>query len=332
MTCSRNPGIKQPFAAWRTISLRARLLCPAARRADAIDERHVRAKRSWGYKPDWTRPNLLGADRRSALFSPDSAETVLEVVDSSGRVWPITAESYEVSSYDLEMIFDQPLPAGSYRLISSPTAGITDLAGQPIFGAADAGRALASWTVVPQALHQAANDLGILWPSSVNATSPNLSGPFEETTVLAPGQGMDYRWSVIVPGFYKLQTELQGGPVAVFNNWDGLTTVLDPGSSNGLNNYLMNLNNGVYTIRFVNESSKPVSIEWVLKIRSSTGKRSSTTASGKPPRSPWASLRPLLRIPEVAPRRAFQVFRQFSHPGQRPLSRVQQGQSRRAFS
>ena len=71
----------------------------------------------------------------SKLFLPDSQETALEVVDSSGQVWPITAESYEVSSYDLEMIFDQPLPAGSYRLISSPTDGLTDLAGQAVTGA-----------------------------------------------------------------------------------------------------------------------------------------------------------------------------------------------------
>ena len=84
--------------------------------------------------------------------------------------------------------------------------------------------------------------------------------------MLAPGQGVDYRWSVIVPGYYKLQTQLQGGPVAVFNNWDGQTTVLDTGSTNRLNNYLMNLNDGVYTIRFVNESSKPVTIDWMLKI------------------------------------------------------------------
>ena len=80
----------------------------------------------------------------SKLLLPDSGETAFEVVDSSGRTWPITAESYEVSSYDLELIFDQPLPAGNYRLISSPTAGITDLAGQPVSGATDARGALAS--------------------------------------------------------------------------------------------------------------------------------------------------------------------------------------------
>jgi Bacterial pre-peptidase C-terminal domain len=202
----------------------------------------------------------------SKLFVPDSQVTAIQVVDSSGQVWPITAESYEVSDYKLRMIFDQPLPAGSYSLISSPILGLTDLAGQPVSGAVGTDDVLANWTVVPQTVPQAANDLGILWPDSTNETLPSSTGPFKETTVLAPGQGMDYRWAVIVPGFYKLQTQLTGGPVAVFNIWDGQSTVLDRGSTNRLNNYLMNLDDGVYTIRFVNESSQPVAIDWVLKI------------------------------------------------------------------
>ena len=104
----------------------------------------------------------------SNLFLPDSQETAIQVVDSSGRVWPITAESYEVGSDELQMVFDQPLPAGSYRLISSPAGGLTDLAGQPVSGALDASGALANWTVVPQTSPRAANDLGILWPISAN--------------------------------------------------------------------------------------------------------------------------------------------------------------------
>ena len=42
--------------------------------------------------------------------------------------------------------------------------------------------------------------------------------------------------------------------------------MLDPGSTNQLNDYLMNLTDGVYTVRFVNEGSQPVTIHWVLKI------------------------------------------------------------------
>jgi hypothetical protein len=77
---------------------------------------------------------------------------------------------------------------------------------------------------------------------------------------------MDFRWSVIVPGFYKLEAQLQGGPVAVFNNRDDRTTVLDPGTLSGMNDYVMSLDAGSCTIRFVNQSTQPVVMSWVLTI------------------------------------------------------------------
>ena len=43
-------------------------------------------------------------------------------------------------------------------------------------------------------------------------------------------------------------------------------TVLDPGSTGALNNYIMNLNDGVYSLRFVNLGSQPVTINWQLRI------------------------------------------------------------------
>ena len=204
--------------------------------------------------------NFSGPIDVSNLFLPDTQETALEVVDSSGQVWPITAENYNVSSYSLNMIFDQPLPAGSYRLISPAGEGLADLAEQHVSGPLGSSGALASWSIAPQTSPRAAQDLGILWPISANQTSPINTGAFAQTTVLAPGQGEDYRWVVIVPGFYNLQTQLAGGPVAVFNIRDGISRVLDPGSTNQLNDYLMNLTDGVYTVRFVNEGSQPVTI------------------------------------------------------------------------
>jgi hypothetical protein len=180
----------------------------------------------------------------SRLFSPDSQETALQVVDSKGQIWPITALSYEVRTHDLKMIFDQPLPAGSYKLISDPLSGLTDLAGLPISSALGSDGVLASWTVAPQTVLRAVNDLGILWPNSSTSNLQGASGPFERTSILAPGQTMDFPWSVVAPGFYKLQTQLSGGPVAVFNNRNGLTSVLDAGTANGLNNYFMNLGTG----------------------------------------------------------------------------------------
>ncbi len=201
----------------------------------------------------------------SNLFVPDSQETALEVVDSSGQVWPITAENYVVTGNSLEMVFDLPLKSGSYTLISSPSGGLVDLAGQPISSIGGTNGVLAHWIVAPKTSTRGGNNLGVLWPISANAISPIDSGAFAETTVLGPGQTADFRWTVIVPGFYKLQTELSGGPVAVIDTGNS-EMVLDPGTTAPLSNYIMNLNDGVQTLRFVNESSQSVTIDWLLKI------------------------------------------------------------------
>lgn len=201
----------------------------------------------------------------SNLFVPDTQETALEVVDSSGQVWPITPDNYVVAGNSLEMIFDKPLPSGGYTLISAASGGLVDLAGQPISGTGGTSGVLAHWTVAANTAAHGGNNLGVLWPNSANANSSSNSGQFAETTILGPGQTADFRWTVIVPGFYKLQTELSGGPVAVIDIGKG-GTVLDPGTTAPLSNYIMNLNDGVQTLRFVNEGSGSVTIDWLLTI------------------------------------------------------------------
>ena len=68
----------------------------------------------------------------SSIFVPDKQETALDVVDSTGQVWPITAESYQPDDAQLTLIFDQALPAGQYSLIVPASGGLTDLAGEPV--------------------------------------------------------------------------------------------------------------------------------------------------------------------------------------------------------
>ena len=201
----------------------------------------------------------------SNLFTPDTQQSALEVVDGSGQVWPITAENYDVSGDTLQLVLNQPLPAGNYTLISAPSGGLLDLAEQPVLGELNSSGAWASWTVAQQTSPRAADNLGVLWPISATGNLSGHAGSFNETTVLAPGQAEDYRWTVIVPGLYQLQTQENGGPVAVINTGSS-ETVLDPGSTGALNNYIMNLNDGVYSIRFVNLGSQPVTINWQLRI------------------------------------------------------------------
>ena len=117
--------------------------------------------------------NFSGPIELSQLFMPDAQETALEVVDSSGQVWPITAESYEVTNAQLTLIFDQPLPAGTYTLIDSSPGGLTDLAGLPVVAPGEPAGVLGSWTVGPPVASSDTNNLGVIWPSTVNVTWPS---------------------------------------------------------------------------------------------------------------------------------------------------------------
>ena len=107
-----------------------------------IESPHVQATRlltsTLDYSPsDQSSPigitlTFSGPINLSNLFIPDVQESALEVLDSSGQAWPVTAESYDVSDASLELIFDRPLPPGSYTLVSSADDGLVDLAEQPV--------------------------------------------------------------------------------------------------------------------------------------------------------------------------------------------------------
>ena len=203
----------------------------------------------------------------SSIFVPDKQETALDVVDSSGQIWPITAEAYQPNDAELTLIFDTALPAGQYSLIMPASGGLADLAGQAVVATGLPAGVLASWTV-GAAGPTKPNDLGVLWPSKAGVVWPTGNGSFSETTILAPGQDQTYRWVVIVPGTYTLQTQVVGSSVEVVNSGGASATVLDAGSTNGLNSYVMTLPSGVYELRLTNVGSQQAKIHWLMKIAS----------------------------------------------------------------
>jgi hypothetical protein len=202
----------------------------------------------------------------NTLFVPDHQETALEVVDSSGEQWPITAESYQVTNAQLTLVFDQPLPDGNYQLIVPQTGGLTDLAGAPVVAPDEPAGVLASWSVGPPPGPTPPNDLGVLWPGKAGVIWPTSSDSFSGTTSLAPGQAISYRWAVLVPGIYDVQTETTGSSLAVENSSGASTTVLDYESNGYLNNYVMILSAGVYELKFINVGSQRASLDWLLRI------------------------------------------------------------------
>jgi hypothetical protein len=211
----------------------------------------------------------------SNLFIPDTPETALKVVDSSGRVWPTTSLDYRVQNARLTLVFDEPLPAGHYSLIIPSPGGLTDLSELPVTAPGEPAGVLASWNVAPPIGPSNPNNLGVLWPGISQAASPTedaadgvTTGAFTETTNLAPAQTQTYRWVVIVPGLYMLQTQTASGQLAIVNFGGGETIVLDSGSNAGTANYVMNLSAGVYGLRLINVGSGPFQVDWLLKIAS----------------------------------------------------------------
>ena len=84
----------------------------------------------------------------SSIFVPDKQETALHVVDSSGQIWPVTAEAYQPTNAQLTLIFDTPLPAGQYSLINVRLQEASpDLAGPSVVASRESlAGVLASWT------------------------------------------------------------------------------------------------------------------------------------------------------------------------------------------
>ena len=202
----------------------------------------------------------------SNLFVPDVQESALEVLDSRGQAWPLTAESYEVSDASLELIFDRPLPPGSYTLVSPAAQGLVDLAEQPVLPANACSSVLASWNVSQRAQPPAPSNLGVLWPLSSNQTGSTGMGSFQETTDLAVGQSITFSFDVIVPGYHKLQTQITAGDIAVEITENNSTTILYASTDQALNSYLLRLDDGTYSLRFIDAGSQTATFDWLFTI------------------------------------------------------------------
>ena len=198
----------------------------------------------------------------TSLFLPDQQETAVEVVNASGQVWPISAKGYQSSTNTLSFVIDQALPAGSYSLILPAQGGLTDLYGLPVVTpAGNPPGVLASWTVAPSTTPTNPNNLSVIWPGPVNVTWNAAVG---RTTLLTAGQETSYRFVVIVPGIYAVQTQVNTGEADLqVTNAHG-STIVEAKGLTGLNNSLMNLTTGTYTLNLTDKGSQPALVLWTL--------------------------------------------------------------------
>jgi hypothetical protein len=212
--------------------------------------------------------SFSGPINLSNLFVVDQAEGALELVDSANNVWPITAEKYDINQHQLTMIVDDPLPAGTYRLISPSDDALTDLAGVPVVAPGEPPELLATFSVAASGGQTIPGDLGAIWPNQIGISPASIGDTFGGSAALAPGQAVTYRFVAVVTGLYKIQTVVDSGSISVqeFGSF-GMST-LDAGGANHINNYITKLVDGVYQIRFANVGNQPAQFAWRLKIGS----------------------------------------------------------------
>jgi hypothetical protein len=197
------------------------------------------------------------------LFEPDRQETALEVVDASGRVWPITAVSYDNATHTLDFVFDEPLPTGGYTLIEPAQGGLTDLSGQALVApSGNPPGVLASWTVTGATGPVDPNNLGVVWPGPVNVSWNSSISRFTE---LAAGGDAAYRFVAICPGVYQVQVQVAAGAADLEVTGTGGTPVLVANNLTGLDQPIMQIGTGIYELRLTSVGSQPAAISWTLK-------------------------------------------------------------------
>ena len=197
----------------------------------------------------------------SPFLQPDQQQHALELVDSTGRTWPLMGARYDTAQDRLDLNLNEPLPVGTYSLVVPSQGGLTDLAGQPVVGpSGDAPGVLATWAVAPASAPSDPSNLGVIWPGTVNQTWSATT--ITRTTELAPAQETSVRFVTLFPGFYKLQDTVAQGRVAGLLEWTGGSLPLD---LEGGNNDINIPTPGEYRLVLTSLGSQPASIQWTLK-------------------------------------------------------------------
>ena len=144
----------------------------------------------------------------------------IQVVDSTGKVWPAAAVSYDESTARLSFVFLDRLPAGDYSVRLRPGPGLADLAGlAPVSPGLPTG-VLATFATNDDAPPADPDDLGVPRPNE-------LVAGVSRTTDLAPEAQTSYRFVALVDGFDRLEAQATSSPVQV-DLLDATTGELQP--------------------------------------------------------------------------------------------------------
>lgn len=220
----------------------------------------------------------------------------LEVVDDSGRVWPMTLVSYHENNSQYTFLFKTPLPKGRYTLRVPAQQGVTDLTGRaPVApgngqGAnQDRAQTLATWTVENDHPPQSKNDLGTIL-SGIKAAATR-------TGTLRSGESVDYRFVVPIGSLLTLES-LSTDPsflIQIFRS-DG-TTPLKSVRGGGFRSDNLQLPAGVYTLRATATGSVPADFRLTFLNKAGQGDSILENGVGQGPALNLTLITPIPLVP-----------------------------------
>ncbi len=275
------PAQTQPGGAY-ILSIVSEAEAPAQVVAFGVDHADPIDPQPTGFSLEFSAALDLGTSGQGVF---DHATGGLQVVDSSGKSWPIAAVNYDEAHASISFLFRDRLPQGSYRIQLDPSRPLTDLAGVPPVSLGLPSGVLATFAVAPDTRARGAD--GVLpvpadeliattggTTAAVVATSEDL-GPLTPDLVLAgisrgvtlqPGQSAVFRFVSLADGSYEFHVDHDGGPLAVELDGGNGSTSIDPGPSGQDNSQLTSLAPGVYLLRLTATGDAPVTVTSGIKI------------------------------------------------------------------
>jgi methionine-rich copper-binding protein CopC len=189
-----------------------------------------------------------------------NGSTAVELVDASGRSWPIQLVSYDEANARVSFEFMDQLPAGNYTVRLPSQRELTDLAGRPVISPTMPAGVLATFSA---GARQQPTD-----PSNLGVPSPNqLLAGLKRGVDLVEGQTVTYQLTNVYDDLFQLITTSLGGQVrvTVVNLQNGSTNTLAAGAPGQETNNLVGLGVGAYEIQLTAIGKGPIHLDWILQ-------------------------------------------------------------------
>jgi methionine-rich copper-binding protein CopC len=194
----------------------------------------------------------------------------VQLVDQSGRTWPLESVGYSEGSAQLSLVFRQHLPSGRYYLRLPSQGALTDLTGRPPVAPGQPAGQLGSFYVTPSPT-RAPSDFGPLFPL-------DAASGISRDAVLPPGGSATFHATTVEATLYGLKLDTSGTPVTVTVTAGGVTTTIDPTRAEQGNALLLSLPAGPVTIRVASAGARPSHV--TLSLQTFDRPRDSVLLSG----------------------------------------------------